>query len=155
MKRMFACLLGILMLLNTAICPAMAAEEEIASTVEYMEDGSYIVITIEEMDRRGARTSTKVGSKSASYYSADDVLLWEISVTGEFQYDGTTSSCTYASGITTVYDTARWKITNESATAGDTTAYYTVTFARWSLGVVIDRPAYSISISCDPNGNLY
>ena len=154
MKNIFAMLLCVLMLVSTAVCPVSAAEEKTTTIVEYLEDGSYIVTVTEELDTHGARSNTKVGSRTRYCYSSDDILLWTMTVTGEFLYDGTTATCTYASGVTTVYDTAHWKITNESATAGDTTAYYTVTFARWSLGVVIERPIYGASLSCDANGNL-
>ena len=154
MKRILSILLCMLTLLSTSAFPVMAAEEKTTTTVEYLEDGSYIVTTIEVRDTHGARTNTKVGSKTRSYYSANDVLLWKMTVTGEFQYDGTTSSCTYASGVTTVYDTPHWEVINESSTAGDTTAYYTATFARWSLGVAIGNTTYGVSITCDANGNL-
>ena len=155
MKRIYAIFLCILMLVGTSVCPVTAVEGNSTTTVEYLPDGSYIVTVIEEQDTHGTRTNTKVGSKATSCYSSDDVLQWTMTVTGEFLYDGTTATCTYASGVTTVYVTPHWKVTQESSTVGDSTAYYTVTFARWELGVVIQRPTYGVSISCDPDGNLY
>ena len=154
MKKAIVILICVLMLLSTTVFPVTAAEAETGTTVEYLPDGSYIVTVIEEQDTHGARTNTKVGSKTRSYYSSENILRWKMTVTGEFQYDGTTSCCTYASGVTTVYNTTLWQVTSESATTGDTTAYYSVTFARWALGVVIERPTYGVSLTCDQNGNL-
>lgn len=154
MKKIFAMFLCVLMLVSTAVCPVTAAEEKTTATVEYLPDGSYIVTITEELDTHGVRSNTKVGSRTRSYYSSDNILQWKMTVTGEFLYDGTTASCTYASGVTTVYITPHWKVTQESSTVGDSTAYYTATFAHWELGVVIDRPTYGVSISCDANGNL-
>ena len=154
MEKICAIILCILMLLSLAVSPAMAAEVETAATVEYLPDGSYIVTVVEEQDTHGVRSNTKVGSKTRSYYSASDVLQWKMTVTGEFLYDGTTATCTYASGVINVVNTSHWEVINESATAGDTTAYYTVTFTLWSLGVPIGDTTYGVSISCDANGNL-
>ena len=153
MKKLIIFFLVFVMLLCSAAFPVAATES--TQNIVYLEDGSYIVTTIVELDTHGSRSNTKVGSKTTSGYSADNVLQWKITVTGEFQYDGTTSSCTYASGVTNVVKTLYWEVIRESSTAGSTTAYYNVTFAHWELGVVIDRPTYGVSISCDPDGNLY
>ena len=155
MKKIIAILICLLMLLSISVFPVTAVEEKTTQTVEYLEDGSYIVTIIEETVTHGARMNTTVGNKTRNCYSANDVLQWKMTVTGEFQYDGTTSSCTYASGVITVSNTSQWEATSESAAVGDTTAYYSVTFARWLLGVVVERPTYGVSISCDPDGNLY
>lgn len=149
MKRTFAMILACAMIL--CVMPISVQGAQTHTTVEFFEDGSYNVTTIEES---AGRMMTKVGSKKTSHYSSNHELEWVITVTGEFLYDGTTSTCTYASGVVTIVYTAGWYfISDHSSWSGNTANYY-VTFGQKALGVTIDRPTCSVSLSCDENGNL-
>ena len=153
MKRTVFLVLSLCVLLGALAFPVMAVEAPVQS-IEYLEDGSYIVTTIEKEAAHGARMNTVVGSATKNFYSSDHVLQWKMTVTGEFLCDGTTVSCTYASGVTTVIKTDTWSVTNEWSTAGNSTAYYYVTFARKAWGIVVDSSTYSVSVTCDANGNF-
>lgn len=137
------------MMLCAFSLPVDAAE--MRTTVTYLEDGSYIVTEIREST---TRAMTKVGDKTDMYYSATHELQWKMTVTGEFLYDGTTATCTYATGTVTIYNTDDWYFISDSSYCSQNTATYSVTFGRTALGVTTSRPTYSVSVSCDKNGNM-
>lgn len=149
MKKLCAVL--ILMSLFLSALPLQAQASETESDVVYFEDGSYLITEITESN---GRMLTKVGTKTRTYYSASGVIQWEMIVNGEFLYDGTTVTCTYASGSTTIYNHTNWYMISDSATYGGTAATYYVTFGSKNLGVTIGKPSYSLTLYCDVNGNL-
>ncbi len=149
MKRVFAMVLVCAMMLCVVPFPVQGAQTE--TTVEYLEDGSYIVTVIEE---RAGRMMTKVGSRTSTYYSADDELQWKMSVAGEFQYDGTTCICTYATGDVTIYNPGIWYFISDDSRCNQNMAIYSVTFGMKALGITVERPTCSVRLTCDPNGNL-
>lgn len=135
-----------------AVLPTHVKAAEVVEKIEYLEDGSYIVTTIEESITRA--TGTKTASKKNNFYNEDDELQWTITVTGTFTYDGTSSTCTKATGTTTITNTTNWYLISESPTKSGNTATYTVTFGRKVIGITTSKPTYSVSLTCDANGNL-
>ena len=149
MKRVF-CLIALLALI-VGVIPISVQAAETITTVEYLEDGSYIVTEITESY---TRMLTKVGSKTRTYYDTRGNLEWKIVVTGEFLYDGTTATCTYATGTTTIYQTARWYKISDGASYSGNAATYSVTCGYKDLGVTTGTESYSVTLHCDQNGNL-
>ena len=149
MKRVFAMLAVCAMLL--CVVPMTAHATETSTSIRYFEDGSYLVTEIEVS---ATRMLTKVGSKTSTYYSADHEPQFKLSITGEFLYDGTTVTCTYASGTTTVYEPNSWRKISDWISYSGNAATYTTTFDSLFLGVVVDTFNSYVMISCDPDGNI-
>ena len=149
MKRLFLMITICAMLLCMVPLTAQASENTV--TVEYFDDGSYLVTTISSID---ARILTKVSTKTREYYSADDVIQWKMTVTGEFLYDGTTCNCTYASGTTTIYATSLWGKNSDSASYSGNSGTYTVVFNRKFMGITTNTVTQVLTITCDENGNV-
>ena len=131
--------------------PFTAQASENTLTVDYFDDGSYLVTRISNID---SRMLTKVSTKTREYYSADDVIQWKISVMGEFLYDGNTCTCTYASGTTTIYATGFWGKNSDSASYSGNSATYTVVFDRKFMGITTNTVTQVLTITCDENGNI-
>lgn len=124
-----------------------------ASTDEVImfEDGSYIIVSISSIDTR--TMDKKVASKEYAYYSANEVLLWTVTLTGYFSYDGTSSTCTY-SAINVDIINESWELISGTSTESGNTATANVIIGRRLLGVIVNKKTVNISISCDANGNI-
>lgn len=149
MKRIISIVLAIMTLLSVTM-PVYAAEE-ISENVVLYEDGSYLVITIETSSSVARGTTTQ--NKNYKYYNASNVLEWRIVLVASFTYDGTTSSCLAAGCNADVY-TDNWTVISESESKSGNTAYGYATMGRISAGVVVDRPSYTLTLTCDKNGNV-
>lgn len=115
MKRYLSLFLVLAMLGGIFALPvsAVSAVDASETTVEYLEDGSYIVTTITETSR-GARSSSKSGSKSTHYYNSKDEEQWVATIHGTFSYDGYSATCTNAYTSYTIYNSA-WKLNSSSS----------------------------------------
>ena len=79
--------------------PEKSDEQIISQTTEYLENGSYITITISEKTYQTARGTAyyKNGSKSYTLYNKDNDELCRFTVSGSFYVNpGISSSCTKA-----------------------------------------------------------
>ena len=118
--------------------------------IEYFEDGSYIVTVIETVF---SSRSTKTKTITEYYYDASNNLDWKASLTASFYYDGSTSSCTSASIGHQIYDTS-WRLTSSSCSKNSATATGNFTFKKYSLGIPIKTVNKTLTLTCDPNGNV-
>ena len=107
---------------------------------------------MEDSGSAGMR-GTKTGSKTYSDYDSSGNLRWSAKLTGSFTYNGTVSTCTNASCTVTISNSAYYVI-SRSAYASGNTAYADVTIGCRVLGVTISSESYSITLTCDANGNL-
>ena len=102
----------------------------------------------------GHYSFAKTTTKTRSCYSEDDQLLWEMTVTATFLYDGTGVECTEVSGEVYIAATGSWYVISEKPEAAGNTASYTVEFGRSALGVTTSSSSYTVTVSCDEQGNL-
>lgn len=133
--------------------PAGAQATEVAEfpNIITFDDGSYIEISIESIS---ARTSTtENGYKTYSYYDSSDNLEWQAKLSASFTYDGTTSTCTRASCTVTVYD-SKWYEYSNSTTYSGSTATTELVMGQKFLGITIAKREYTITLTCDKDGNL-
>ncbi len=151
MKRFLTAILAVILVLSMAL-PSMAAgtAAEKENKIVY-EDGSYLVVTIES-DSSLAR-GTKTQNKKYEYYDANDVRQWRIVLVASFTYDGTTSSCIAAGCNADVY-TDNWTVISESDSRSGNVAYGYATLGKISAGIITDRPSYTLTLTCDKNGNI-
>lgn len=132
---------------NTASATGAAEQKEII----FLEDGAYIEVTLESVSTIGYGVVTK--SKNYTYYGADKVAEWNISLTGTFAYNGINSSCTLSSCSVDIYDSA-WYVVSKTPSLSGNTAYATVTMGYKVLGVTVSKKTYDITLTCDKDGNL-
>ncbi len=145
---------ALIIFLLTAVLPSCsfsAGAMETSDEIITFEDGSYIIITTTECGTRSIYT--KIGTKKIDRYDGNDNLNWTAILQGTFLYTGSTSTCTDATCEVTIYDSDCYVVSNTASKSGST-ASASVTMGRKVLGVTISKDTYSLSLSCDKNGNL-
>ncbi len=159
MKRSIGILLALFMLI-TCIPVADAADISLPTEqVIYYADGSYAIITTEELPCFGidgilsSQASSKSGSKSYTYYENGGTAVWRATLTASFSYNGSSASCTAANCTVSIFDSA-WYVISKSASRSGNTAAASVTMGKSQLGVTTKTASCSLSLSCDANGNL-
>lgn len=143
-------LLAFLMVLTMIPVRAEAAQV-IDTRIEYLPDGSYIETVITESVSRAS--GTKTGSKAQRLVDSDGTELWNIRLQGTFSYNGTSATCTNAVCTVTV-SADNWYVVSKSAGKSGATASAEVTMGKKFLGITISKPEYSLTLTCDKNGNL-
>lgn len=133
-------------------------EQIISQTTEYLEDGSYITITVtvlEKTDQTARGTAYyKNGSKSYVFYHKDGTESHRFTLSGSFYVNpGVSSSCTKASHSVTITDTA-WENDSASSYCSGNQAIGDATFIRKLLGIKVDTESCHVILTCDINGNL-
>lgn len=121
------------------------------SDVIYLEDGSYITISIDEFSARSS--GTKTGRKTYTYRDSDGVALWTAVLTASFTYTGSSSTCTSASCSVTVSDSDWYEKSNTTTRSGNT-ATTALVMGQKFLGITVSTHNYTLTLSCDANGNL-
>jgi hypothetical protein len=150
-----------LMIIIGIIIPTNVSAQGVYSrTVEYIGDGIICETIIEETPTinapdlgRSSSTKTKSGSKTVTYQNGAGQTLWSVKVTGNFKYNGTTSSCT-SSTVTATSSNSTWKISNKSSSYSGNTAKATATGKQYSGKTVIFTLTKTVGISCSKNGTL-
>ena len=139
---------------NCFALPAGAVNEEkiISTSIEYFDDGSYLVTTITE-ETTNSRANTKTGSKTTTYSGADGVTEWTYKITGTFSYTGSTSTCTAVSDSYTISND-NWHMSSHSCSKSGNTANGTVTMKYKVLGITANTITRNISLSCSASGTL-
>lgn len=147
--RVFSMLLIVVMLV--CMVPINVSAAQAQDRIITLDDGSYLQITIEELTTRA--TNTRTANKYLTHYNSSDEVLWEAKLTASFTYTGTTSACTSANCSVTVNDSA-WYVVSKSASYSGNTATANLTMGKKFLGITIDKPEYTITLTCDKDGNL-
>ena len=129
------------------------AYENVSTTeIEYLDDGTYFEITIEEVPSI-ARASTITGKKTAKQKSANGTVLWSVTVTGTFSYNGKTAKCTKATDSVTSPG-PYWSSASSSASKSGATAKATATAKKTVNGRVTQKVTKTIKLTCSPSGKL-
>ena len=167
MKRLWMMLLVFAMALEICVpvygMEGAPASEEAYTTasVEYLEDGSYIVTVITEEPAQAlayataSSTNTKTGTKTSTYVNADGEALWSVSVRATFQYvTGSLATCVSATGSAESYSSV-WKLGTPAAEYQSNYATATVTGTKYFGGLIpLDKVTLSVKLTCDVNGKL-
>lgn len=151
MKRTIVMLLAVLLVITSLPFGAMAADIQPVNEERIVyEDGSYLVITLEP---KQTRSYTKTEYKYYTYYDANNVIQWRITLMGIFTYNYSTSTCDHAEISVTIYDSAWYTVSRSAYTSGNKAAG-SVTIGRKLLGVTVDKDTYSLSMTCAPDGTM-
>lgn len=128
-----------------------AASESKNTEIIWYDDGSYMEISVKESVTRVANTVS--GSKTYTYYGANGGVEWKAVLSATFAYSGSWYTCTTASCNVTISE-SQWYVISNSTTRSSNNAITNLTMGRKLLGVTIDKPQYTIKLTCDSNGNL-
>ncbi len=159
-RRLLALLLCLALVFS--VVPRAAAEDSppaaelpedssLQETVFY-PDGSREVTVTHILSAEPGRGSV-TASKDRKYYSDSNVLLWKVTLTGTFSYNGSSSSCTAASTAVNIYSST-WVKVSEYTNHSGSTATCAVMMGKKVLGVVITFINVNLTLSCDKNGNI-
>lgn len=155
MKKTFILLFSSLFIFASTFSVKASEIQSINSTdiIETFDDGSYIESFTEEniITSFSRSSSTKSAQRTYTYKSSSGKILWTITVTGTFTYNGSSSSCTKAS-VSTTCPSSTFKLASKKATKHNSTA--TASFKQYNDSVYLRTVTHSVSISCDKNGKL-
>lgn len=152
MKKVIICILVICLIVVVMPSRANAATEN--AQIIKSENGYYQIVTIEYAEIiAGVKSSTTSGTKTIREYDAFSNLIWTATLRGAFTYDGISSTAT-SSGLTVSFSNSNYYLDSKSAYTSGDTAYGDFTIGHKFLGITVSTDDFSISLTCDANGNL-
>ena len=95
----------------------------------------------------------KAGSKTLIYRNSDGEPQWKAVLKGTFLYDGSVAVCTSSTCTITYYDEEWYTASNVTGINGNA-AQVDLTTVITILGFDVDQKDCTITLSCDPDGNL-
>ncbi len=151
-------LISIIMIITVVGCfpvSAIAAGEQTTenTTIEYLEDGSYITTTITQTTISRSTTTSTAGTKTYTYYDSDDEKQWSYSIRGVFHYTGTSSSCVSVTDSYTITNDY-WSMYGHSCSYSGKTAKGNITMRKKVLGIVTKTIDEEITLTCSATGVL-
>lgn len=164
MKKLLAFILVFFVMAATAqsVTAATGSEEKncVVETLTYyierehfmFEDGSYVEVRI-TANMSDQLRGLRVGQKEYSFFSASNVKLWTITLSASFSYNGVSCTCMTADTSVTIYHSA-WRVISSDTGYSGNTATTTVTMGIMVQGSFVPAPPYTVTLSCDANGNL-
>lgn len=155
MKR-FVTLFLVLIALFTFPFTALANDEMDLSdnterSIEYFEDGSYIVTEFETSIISAFSTSTVSKTKYSNYYNSNNIKEWAVKLTATFNYTGSSATCTNATTSYTIYN-GNWKVTTATSSKSGRKATGNFTIKKYSLGIPVKTINRTLTISCSNTG---
>lgn len=156
-KRLLCLFITFLLLSTTKVFATEKYNEMLLTKYEYLEDGSYFVITFEEIIDSDvsvlSTVNTKKGAKTYTYYNNEGKNLWYVKVIGTFSYGNNSSKCTNSTVIAKANDSA-WKIYSKSASKSKNVATATVIAKQYSGSLLLNTINKSVSLTCSSTGKL-
>ncbi len=131
-----------------------AVDNAAASTIQYFEDGSYIVTTLSQSVSPRASTYIRHGYKTVTHYNSSDEVEWKYTLEGTFKVVSGVSATCIDSTYTYEIVNDSWHLTDHSNWYSDNIAYGTATFKKKVLFIVTSTRDINASIRCDKDGNL-
>ena len=146
---------GIILCLHLIFATTATAQ---ATTNETLADDTlYYETVIEETASFSPMASntakTKTGYKTTYCKNANGTVLWSVTVTARFSYNGATATCISSSISTTIKDSS-WKISNKYSTRCSNYGTATATANKYSSGKIINTITKTVKLTCSPNGTL-
>lgn len=166
MKKLFSLILAIALVFcvfsNIPVSAASVADcpENLSdSYIQYLDDGSYFVVTLEtDSSNISALATTKTGTKTTTYYSPSNEALCALRIVANFSYNGNTVSCTGTSYNTYSYNSL-WTVENVTTSHSGLSTNRASATANGNavqriLGIKIKTAPCSVTVYCDKNGNI-
>lgn len=124
----------------------------VQESIEYFEDGSYIITAIEDIDSEFSFFSTSTTkAKAVTYFNNSGQKQWSITVTGTFTYGNGSAVCTASKVSTTVYNN-EWSLTGKSASKSGNKATAKATGIHYVQGREVERHTETVTLTCSPTG---
>lgn len=136
--------------------PANESVDAVTSedTIEYLEDGSYIVTTTQDVNPEiSVMSKTKSGYKTSTYYNVAHQKQWSITVNGTYTYGDGSATCTSATISTAIYNND-WGMTGKSASKSGNRASATATAIHYVQGHEVERITKTVTQTCSKLGIL-
>lgn len=144
------CCLTVLLQLN----PVEASlDKKITINHEVIEDDEYTIeiITYEVDSIQTRSTSTKKGGRDYHCKDKNGKILWTATLTGTFEYNGTTSKCISAS-VSVSNVSSGWQLFTKKASTSGNQAKASIIMRETSTMAL--HPV-NFTLSCSPTGSLY
>lgn len=113
----------------------------------------YYKEVIEVIDESSSRATSTKTAKKTGYYANGSTVLWSVTVTGTFTYNGSTSKCT-SSSVSASSNDSRWRIISKSSSKSGSTAKATATAKYYLNNLVIDAKTKTVTLTCSASGKL-
>ncbi len=99
-----------------------------------------------------ATGNTITKTKTSLFKDASGNTLWQVSITGTFEYNGITSKCTSCSHSAS--SSSAWIIESSSSYKSGNTATANATAKVIGVNGISQSYSRSVTIKCDANGNI-
>jgi len=155
MKLRTLLLLTSLFITITASAPSTACAYSTIrqDNIVVLDNGDYIETTIKSVPniKKAAHANSSITkTKTSSYKDKNGNVLWSVSLTGTFTYNGNTSSCTSCYHSSYVHSNA-WSIKSVTSSRSGNTATAKAIATHSDNGISHDFTKI-ISLSCNKNG---
>lgn len=152
MKKFFCLCLSLVLLLSFSFDTYASSQ-----TIIFLNDGSYLITTLEDTPIDDGITLSSVESKSKSktikHYNANNQVMWQATVTGTFSYGKGTAKCT-KSTVSAKSFVSEWKITDKSSSISKNSALAKVTAKQYLNSTVINIINKTLQLTCSPTGEF-
>lgn len=156
MKRLLCSFLCILFLFSVFALPVNADNSVQNSTIvssTYLDDGSYFTTEVVQQKTVGAIAKSAVlptsGSKTLTYYNANNVAIWAIRVTGYYKYEyGISATADSATADVYIYNSNCVLVSKSSTVYGSTAS------ASCTVRYISTYTDKTVTLTCDEYGNL-
>lgn len=119
--------------------------------IEYYSDGSYSVTTLGTSSITVLANSTVSKYKTTAHYNSKNEKEWEITVTGTFNYTGSSATCTNSTVSYKIYDD-HWKVTSAQASKSGRVAKGEFTLKRYFVGIPTKTVNETLTLTCSNTG---
>lgn len=150
MKR--GILLAVCLAILLSLLPVGASATEMVE-IQDLPDGGCLEIKTVILDYRAS--GTKTAKREMTSKNANGDVQWKITLTGTFSYDGITAKATNAQVAVQIQNTTNWSLSSKYAYTTGAVAKADVALIHKVSGSVIDQPSYSLTLTCDPDGNIF
>ena len=150
-KKIISAVMVMIALIGILPFGVYATDTAEAANVIWLEDGSYIEIITQTAGTRGA--STVNGTRVYTCYGSNGSVKWVAELRATFNYSGAWYTCSAANCTVTIYD-SQWYVVSNNTIRSSNNAQTNLTMGRKVLGVTVEKPQYTIKLTCDNNGNL-
>lgn len=153
MKKIILCFILIFFILPAINIKHVNAIECSDTIIEFDDNNCYYETMLETYSSKARSSTIRSGKKTTSYKNSSGEILWSVSVTGTFTYNGNSATCT-SSSVSTTCPNSSWKITSKSANKSGATAKATATAKRYNNGSVIETKTKTVTLTCSATGTL-
>ncbi len=99
----------------------------------------------------GAKTISR--AKSVRYYDSKNVLLWTVTLTASFEYNGSSAVCREA-WLSFSEDDPDWKMDSSDCRKEDNRAVGAFSVRQYKLGAPLKLIEKEITLTCSPDGEI-